>query len=71
MSTCVEFYSELFKPFLSEERQLAQHVYSSELAWWLSREMAPEGIEVTYPNNEDWGWLIEYFLEDNEYCVEV
>ena len=44
-------------------------VYGAELAWWLSRELAQEGVETSYPNSEDWGWFIEYIVEDNEYWL--
>ena len=69
MDTCVSFETHLFEPFLSEERQVNPCVYGAELAWWLSRELALEGIETTYPNNEDWGWFIEFFIDDNEYWL--
>lgn len=45
------------------------HVYGAELAWWLCQELAKIGIETSYPNNEDWGWFIEYFIDDNEYWL--
>lgn len=69
MNTCVDFKSELFKPFLSDEAQVNPNVYGAELAWWLSSELASEGIETTYPNFEDWGWFLEYFVDDNEYWL--
>lgn len=69
MDTCVSFKSHLFEPFLSEEGQVNPHVYGAELAWWLSRELASEGIETTYPNSEDWGWFIEFLIDDNEYWL--
>ncbi len=69
MDTCVDFKSELFKPFLSEEAQVNPNVYGAELAWWLARELALHGVETTYPEFEDWGWFIEYFVEDNEYWL--
>lgn len=69
MDTCVDFESQIFRPFLSEEGQVNPFVYGAELAWWLSRELASEGVETTYPNNEDWGWFIEYFVDDNEYWL--
>ncbi len=69
MDTCVDFESKLFSPFLSEDCQVNPHVYGAELAWWLSRELASEGVETTYPYNEDWGWFIEFFIDDNEYWL--
>lgn len=69
MDTCVYFESNIFEPFLSEEAQVNPSVYGAELAWWLSRELASEGIETAYPNNEDWGWFIEYIVDDDEYWL--
>lgn len=65
MDTCVDFESRLFAPFLSEEGQVNPQVYGAELAWWLSRELAQEGVETSYPNSEDWGWFIEYIVDDH------
>ncbi|TGD71101.1 hypothetical protein E4634_19855 [Mangrovimicrobium sediminis] len=67
MNTCVEFTSDIFRPVLSEDAQVSPQVYGAELAWWLCQELAKIGIETTYPNIEDWGWFIEYVVEDNEY----
>lgn len=69
MNTCVDFRSDLFKPFLSEEAQVNPQCYGAELAWWLSRELAKRGIETSYPNYEDWGWFVEYIVDDNEYWL--
>jgi hypothetical protein len=69
MDTCVEFSSNLFKPFLSEEAQVNPECYGAELAWWLSRELAARGIETSYPNSEDWGWFVEYIIDDNEFWL--
>ncbi|MCG8426678.1 MAG: hypothetical protein MI754_04890 [Chromatiales bacterium] len=69
MDTCVEFKSDLFKPFLPEDAQANPECYGAELAWWLSRELAKRGIYTTYPVGEDWGWFIEYFVNDNEYWL--
>ena len=69
MDTCVDFRSPLFKPFLSEEAQVNPGCYGAELAWWLSRELAERGVETSYPNYEDWGWFVEYAVDDNEYWL--
>lgn len=69
MDKCVTFESHLFEPFLSEEKQVNPCVYGAELAWWLSKELASEGVETTYPNYEDWGWFIEFVVADNEYWL--
>lgn len=39
MDTGVNFYSDLFKPFLPEDSQVNPVCYGAELAWWL----APRG----------------------------
>jgi len=69
MDTCVEFTSVIFRPVLSEESQVNPHVYGAELAWWLCQELAKNGIETSYPSNEDWGWYIEYLTGDNRYWL--
>lgn len=69
METSVDFTSDLFKPFLPEDTQVNPHVYGAELAYWLSQNLAKKNIITTYPNNEDWGWFLEYFIDDNEYML--
>lgn len=69
MDTCVEFKSDLFEPVLSEDAQVNPQCYGAELAWWLSQELAKRGVETSYPNYEDWGWFIEYIVDDNEYWL--
>lgn len=69
MDTCVDFKSDLFEPFLSEEAQVNPLCYGAELAWWLSYELAKRGVETSYPNCEDWGWFLEYTVGDNEYWL--
>jgi hypothetical protein len=66
MESAVEFESELFKPFLPEESQVNPKVYGSELAFWLSKQLAMKGIVTSYPNYEDWGWFIEYITESGD-----
>ncbi|RYZ92535.1 MAG: hypothetical protein EOO68_22605, partial [Moraxellaceae bacterium] len=43
--------------------------YGAELAWWVSVELAREGFVTSYPNYEDWGWFVEYSVEDYEYWL--
>jgi hypothetical protein len=69
METGVDFTSEKFKPFLPEDSQVNPHVYGAELAYWLSEKLAEKKVITTYPNNEDWGWFIEFFVDDNEYWL--
>lgn len=69
METSVDFKSSLFKPFLPEDSQVNPQVYGAELSYWLCKELAKKNVITTYPNNEDWGWFIEYFIDDNEYWL--
>jgi hypothetical protein len=69
MQTSVDFTSELFKPFLPDDSQVNPHVYGAELTFWLSMKLAEKEVITTYPNNEDWGWFLEYFVDDNEYML--
>ena len=69
MKTCVEFESDLFKPFLSDEAQVNPGCYGAELAWWLCENLALVGVDTSYPDFEDWGWFIEYGHDENEYWL--
>lgn len=69
IATSVNFTSSLFKPFLPENSQVNPHVYGAELAYWLSENLAKKNIFTTYPNYEDCGWFLEYFVDDNEYML--
>ena len=70
MEISVEFESDLFIPFLPEDSQVNPQVYGAELTYWLSKKLAEKGVVTTYPNNEDWGWFIEYFTDtDDEYWL--
>jgi hypothetical protein len=61
----LEFVSDKFLPYLPEECQSNPGVYGFELAHWLSRELIKRGVITTYPDMEDWGWLI-WKIEDDE-----
>jgi|GEM_PF-5021730 hypothetical protein len=52
MNTCVDFRSDLFKPFLSDDVQVNPRRYGTELSWWFSRELAASGgiSEITWSN---------------------
>jgi hypothetical protein len=66
----VEFRSAKFAPVLPEDSQVNPQVYGAELAYWLCVELAKRGLVTTYPENEDWGWFIEYFPESGaEFAV--
>lgn len=69
MDNNVDFRSELFKPFLSEDAQVNPECYGAELSWWLSKQLALKGVETSYPNYEDWGWFLEYIVDGNEYWL--
>jgi len=67
MDTLVNFKSEMFKPFLPDDSQVNPGVFGAELAFWISKKLAQKGIITSYPEYEDWGWYVEYCLDDNEY----
>ncbi len=69
MQTCVAFKSALFRPFLPESAQVNPNCYGAELAWWLAGQFALRGFVTSYPNNEDWGWFIEYVVDECEYWL--
>ena len=69
MYISVNFNSDLFHPHLADEAQVNPGVYGAELAWWLGKELAKKGVPTTYPESEDWGWFIEYIVDDNEYSL--
>ena len=69
MDSSVDFRSELFKPFLPDDAQVNPECYGAELCWWLSRRLAEKGVETSYPNYEDWGWFLEYMVDENEYWL--
>jgi hypothetical protein len=70
MKTTVDFDSPLFTPYLPDECQLNPTVYGAELAFWLSRKLAEQGVITSYPFFEDWGWFIEYIgAHDDEYWL--
>lgn len=69
MKTSVNFTSSLFTPFLSDDAQVNPECYGAELAWWLSKELSSQGVETSYPEREDWGWYLEYFVDEDEYMI--
>ena len=69
METEVEFSSDLFHPILPDDSQVNPECYGAELAWWLCRKLAENGVTTSYPNFEDWGWFIEYHVDGNEYWL--
>ena len=62
----VSFSSTLFTPFLPDEAQVNPGCYGAELAYWLAQQLAQRGIYTSYPQQEDWGWFIEYITEEGD-----
>jgi hypothetical protein len=59
-----EFRSSRFAPVLPEECQVNPGRYGAELAFWLCTRLYEEhGIATSYPDYEDWGWLLSYTTE--------
>lgn len=57
-----EFVSGKFAPFLPDEAQVNPGVFGAEVAFWLARRLAEHGVVTSYPQNEDWGWYLDYRL---------
>ena len=67
-----EFVSVRFERILPDECQVNPGVYGAELAFWLCTELAKRGIVTSYPQNEDWGWYIEFITESgSEFAVHL
>jgi hypothetical protein len=66
-----EFRCARFAPVLPEECQVNPGRYGAELAFWLCTRLYQEHqIATSYPENEDWGWLLSYSTEDGaEFAV--
>ena len=69
MDTDVAFTSALFRPLLPEAAQVNPGCYGAELAWWLCRRLMAEGVATSYPDFEDWGWFVEYVVDDHEFWL--
>lgn len=65
----IHFHSDLFQPFLPEKCQNNPGVYGFELAAWLAKTLAQQGVITSYPIAEDWGWFIEYTDERVEMMI--
>ena len=55
-----EFQSDRFAPVLPEESQVNPGCYGAELAFWLCQRLCEQGVVTSYPDYEDWGWLLSY-----------
>ena len=65
-----EFTCPAVAPFLPEDSQVNPEVYGAELAFWLARSLAAEGVVTTYPESDDWGWYLEFCTEsESEFAV--
>lgn len=69
MDVSVTFKSDLFKPFLPDEAQVNPGCLGAELAWWLAAELARRGVFTSYPNYEDWGWFLQFNVDEDEYWL--
>ncbi len=65
----IEFESEKFLPYLPNDSQVNPGVYGFELATWLSRALAEREVVTSYPGEEDWGWFLEYFVDELEVLI--
>ena len=63
------FVSDQFRPFLPDRCQVNPNVLGFELATWLSRALAVDGVITSYPSAEDWGWYLEFADSDDEYLI--
>ena len=65
-----EFTASKFAPFLPDNAQVNPGEYGAELAFWLAGRLAGLGIVTSYPQNEDWGWYLDYRLPSaSEFAV--
>lgn len=67
-----EFRSSRFAPVLPEECQVNPGRYGAELAFWICTRLYEEDrIATSYPDYEDWGWLLSYSTkEGDEFAVK-
>ena len=69
------FRSAKFAPVLPEESQVNPQAYGAELAYWLCVALAKRGLVTSYPENEDWGWYLEFLPDSGSefalHCVNV
>ena len=63
------FVSDHFRPFLPDRCQVNPNVLGFELAAWLSRTLAADGVITSYPSEEDWGWYLELDDSGDEYLI--
>lgn len=61
-----EFQSDRFAPVLPEECQVNPGRYGAELAFWLCQRLYEQGVVTSYPDYEDWGWLLSYATPEGD-----
>jgi len=69
MRTHIEFLSEAFPPYESEEEQINPGRYGKRLADFLADGLKNHNFQVTSVSPEDWGWMVE--LENTEFPLWV
>lgn len=65
----IEFSTDKFAPYLPEDAQQNPGAYGFELADWLARGLAKQGLITSYSVGEDWGWFIEYLDGKTEIMI--
>ena len=69
MTTHLVFQTDRFRPYLPDNCQVNPNVLGFELAEWLSRQLAARGTITSYPDFEDWGWMLEFGEHPEEYRI--
>ena len=58
METYVEFRSDQFPPYESEQYEVNPGRYGKRLADFLQQGLFKRGFEAEKPSAEDWGWIV-------------
>lgn len=67
MQLCsIAFTTDKFPPILPEPCQVNADLYGFELAAWLAKTLAEQGVVTSYPGPDEWGWFLEYFTEHEQ-----
>ena len=59
MKTHVEFRSDSFPPYPSEEDDINPGIWGKRLAEFIYTGLKSRGFNVIDPASEDWGWMVE------------
>ena len=62
-----EFKSGRFLPILPDKCQVNPRTYGAELAFWLAGKLAQQGIVTSYPEPEDWCWMLEFEADERAF----